>query len=112
MRNNMRKTYRIYFRYILKGLSGIFRLLLIHLLRSIYKLIMWIVNGVKQHKLRTAVTCIIALAGLNLWQLVYYKTERMKVEQRCDSLYTKSLATKSYYDKGYQDGLKFNYKLQ
>lgn len=105
----MRKTYKLYFRYILKGLCGIFRLLLIHLLRSIYRLVMWIVNGVRQHKLRTAVICSLILAGLNIWQLVYYKTERLKVEQRCDSLYTKSLGAKSYYDKGYNDGLKYNY---
>lgn len=108
----MRKTYRLYFRYILKGISGVFKLMLIHILRCIYKVISWIVNGIRQHKLRTAVCCCVALVGLNLYQLVYYKTERLKVEQRCDSLYTKSLATKSYYDRGYQDGLKLNYKFQ
>lgn len=108
----MRKTYRIYFRYILKGISGVFKLMLIHVLRCIYKAVMWIVNGIRQHKLRTAVCCCMALAGLNVWQLVYYKTERLKVEQRCDSLYTKSLATKTYYDRGYSDGLKYNYNFK
>lgn len=108
----MKKTYKLYFLYILKGLTGIIKLALFHILRGAVRFVMWIVNGVKRHKLRTAVIICIGLAGLNLYQLVYYKTERIKIENRCDSLYTKSLATKSYYDKGYQDGLKYQYKFQ
>lgn len=108
----MKKTYRLYARFILKGVAGITRLTMVHVLRAIFKAIMWAVRGIRTHKLQTAIACCVALVGLNIWQLVYYKTERLKVERKCDSLYTKSLATKSYYDKGYRDGLKYNYRLQ
>lgn len=88
------------------------KLTLIHILRAVYEAIKWVVNGVRTHKFQTAIGCCVALVGLNIWQLVYYKTERIKVEQKCDSLYTKSLATKSYYDRGYRDGLRYNYNFK
>lgn len=108
----MKKNYRLYSMFIWKGISGIALLTAVYILRAVVRLIMWVANGIRQHKLRTAVICCLALVALNVWQLVYYKTERLKVERRCDSLYTKSLTTKSYYDKGYQDGLKYSYDFK
>ena len=108
----MKKNYKLYSMFIWKGILGIIRLTIVYILRAIIRLIMWVVNGIKQHKLRTAVICCFAMSILNVWQLVYYKTERLKVEQRCDSLYTKSLETKTWYDRGYQDGLRFNYNFK
>lgn len=108
----MTKNYKLYFLFLKKGLAGIFKLTLKYVLKGIISLVLWIVNGIRQHRLRTAVIVSVMLFGLNVFQLVHYKVERLKVKQRCDSLYNKSLATKSYYDKGYEDGLRYNYKFQ
>lgn len=108
----MERTYRLYFRLILKGIAGVSGLLLCQLVRAVYRSIRWTVNGIRTHKTATIAAVCVMLAGLNMWQLVYYKTERLRVEKKCDSLYTKSLETKTFYDMGYNDGLKYNYNFR
>lgn len=111
-RSIMERTYRLYFRLILKGIAGVSGLLLCHLLRAVYRSVKWTVKGIRTHRTATITAVCVISAGLNIWQLVHYKTERLRVEEKCDSLYTKSLETKTFYDMGYNDGLKYNYNFR
>lgn len=45
-----------------------------------------------RHKAGVLAAALALSAALNVWQLVHYKVERLKVERRCDSLYARPSA--------------------